>query len=89
MIQTVGGRPRGIAYWERLAEILERVPVQERDRIMMAMLRSIGIEKGKPFEPDGRQKKILTEAALVGEAMAKANDFDKRRMELSHYRDGV
>ena len=64
-------------------------PVQERDRIMMAMLRSLGIEKGKPFQPDARMKKILTEATLVGEAMAKANDFDKRQMELSHYADGV
>lgn len=82
-------QPRGLAYWERLAEILNREPVQERDRIMMAMLRSIGIEKGKPFQLNERQKKILTEAALVGEAMAKANDFDKRQMELSHYKDGV
>ncbi len=82
-------QPRGLAYWERLADILNLEPVQERDRIMMAMLRPLGIEKGKPFKPDARQKKILTEAALVGEAMAKANDFDKRQMELSHYKDGV
>ncbi len=82
-------QPRGMAYWELLADILNREPVQERDRIMMAMLRPLGIEKGKPFKPDERQKKILTEAALVGEAMAKANDFDKRQMELSHYKDGV
>jgi hypothetical protein len=34
-------------------------------------------------------KKLLTEATLVGEAMAKANDFDKRQMELSHYAEGV
>lgn len=84
-----GAQPRGLAYWERLADILNREPVQERDRIMMAMLRPLGIEKGKPFKPDERQKKILTDAALVGEAMAKANDFDKRQMELSHYKDGV
>ena len=84
-----GTHPRGLAYWERLAEILNREPVQERDRTMMAMLRSIGIEKGKPFQPDARQKTILTEAALVGEAMAKANDFDKRQMELSHYAKSV
>jgi len=91
----VGGKkwsatqPRGLAYWARLSEILNREPVQERDRIMMAMLRAIGIEKGKPFQPDAREQKILTEAALVGKAMAKANDFDKRRMELAHYADGV
>jgi hypothetical protein len=82
-------QPRGLAYWERLADILNREPVQERDRIMMAMLRSLGIEKGKPFRPDERQKRILTEGALVGEAMAKANDFNKRQMELSHYKDSV
>jgi len=82
-------QPRGMAYWEVLADILNREPVQERDRIMMAMLRPLGIEKGKPFKPNERQEKILTEAALVGEAMAKANDFDKRQMELSHYKDGV
>ncbi len=82
-------QPRGLAYWERLADILNREPVQERDRIMMAMLRPLGIEKGKPFKPDARQKKILTEATLIGESMAKANDFDKRQMELSHYKDGV
>jgi len=38
----------------------------------------LGIEKGKPFQPDERQKKILSEATVVGEAMAKAQTFDKR-----------
>jgi hypothetical protein len=75
-------------YWEQLARWVNEEPVEERDRIMMAILRSIGIEKGKPFQPDERLKKILTEATLVGEAMAKANDFDKRNMPLAHYRDG-
>ncbi len=70
--------PRGMEYWERLAAVIEREPVQDRDRFFMAMLKPLGIEKGKPFNPDERQKKILTEAAFVGEAMAKANDFAKR-----------
>jgi hypothetical protein len=70
--------PHGMAYWERLAEILQQEPVQERDRFVMAQLRFLGIEKGKPFKPDDRQKRILTEAAVVGEAMAKANTSDKR-----------
>ena len=53
----------------------------------MTMLKPLGIEKGKPFNPTTEQKKILTEAALVGEAMAKANDFSKR-LEDAHYMDG-
>ncbi len=81
--------PRGMTYWERLSHWINEEPVHERDRIMMAMLRSIGIEKGKPFKPTERQTKILTEAVLIGEAMAKANDFEKRDMDLAHYADGV
>ncbi len=72
------GPPRGMAFWERLHEILNREVVAERDRFFMAMLKRVGIEKGKPFNPDPRQKKLLEEAALVGEAMAKANDLAKR-----------
>lgn len=71
-------QPRGMAYWERLADIINYEVVQEHDRVMMAMLKPLGIEKGKPFNPDERQKKLLAEAALVGEAMAKANTFEKR-----------
>jgi hypothetical protein len=80
--------PRGFAYWERLSHWVDQEPVQERDRIMMAMLRSLGIEKGKPFQPDARMKALLTEATLVGEAMAKVNDYEKRDMPLAHYADG-
>ena len=79
--------PRGFAYWERLSHWVNEEPVQERDRIMMAMLRSLGIEKGRPFQPDARMKKLLTEATLVGEAMAKVNDYEKRDMPLAHYVD--
>jgi len=35
-------------------------------------LASIGIKKGQPFNPDARMKKILTEAADVGAATARA-----------------
>jgi hypothetical protein len=77
--------PRGLDYWKLLALIVDHEPVHERDRFFVAMLRPLGIEKGKPFNPDARQKKILTEAAFVGEAMAQANTFDKR-FEGSRYR---
>ena len=82
-----GTAPRGLEYWKRLSDVINKNPVQERDRFFMAMLKPLGIEKGKPFSPDTRQKQILIEAALVGEAMAKANDFSKR-IEDAHYVDG-
>jgi hypothetical protein len=70
-----GMPPRGMAYWQRLNDVIQREPVAERDRFFHEMLKPLGIEKGKPFSPDARQTKILTEAALVGEAMARANTF--------------
>lgn len=80
--------PRGIDYWRSLHAIIQREPVQERDRFFMAMLKPLGIEKGKPFEPDERQTRLLTDGALVGEAMAKANDCEKR-LEEAHYAEGT
>jgi hypothetical protein len=70
--------PRGMAYWESINKVIQSEPVMERDRLILAQLRLLGIEKGKPYNPDARQKKILEEAAVVGEAMAKANTSDKR-----------
>lgn len=81
-------QPRGMDYWVRLADIINREPIHERDRFMLAMLKPLGIEKGKSFNPDARQEKILTDALLIGEAMAKANDFFNPRLEDSHYVDG-
>lgn len=71
-------QPRGLDYWQRLHAIYQREPVAERDRFLLASLRLLGIEKGKPFKPDARQKAILKEATLVGEAMAQANSFESR-----------
>lgn len=83
-----GWQPRGLKYFEVLAQAINENPVAERDRFYMAMLKPLGIEKGKPFAPNDRQRKILTDAVLVGEAMAKANDFFNPRLEQSHYADG-
>jgi hypothetical protein len=70
--------PRGMAYWERLSQSLAGEPGEDRDRFFMVMLKPLGFESGKPFAPDARQKKLLEEAATVGEAMAKSIDFRGR-----------
>lgn len=79
--------PRDMEYWRTLSDSINTQPVREVDRYIMGMLRKLGIEKGKPFDPDERQTKILKEALVVGEAMAKANDFSKR-LEMGFYRKG-
>ncbi len=73
-----GDQPRGLAYWALLSRLINEEPVLERDRIMLATLVPLGIEKDKPFNPDERQKKILREASNVGELMARANGYAKR-----------
>lgn len=76
--QWYGGQPKGLAYWQRLHAIIQDEPVAERDRFYMAMLASLGIEKGKPFSPTAAQKKALESGAQTGELIAKANSFAKR-----------
>jgi hypothetical protein len=83
-----GAAPRGMEYWQRMSDIINSEPVAERDRLIMAMLKPLGIEKGKPFNPSEKQTAILKEAVLVGEAMVKANDFFNPRLEASHYLEG-
>jgi hypothetical protein len=80
--------PRRMEYWQRLNEVIQAEPIEARDIFFHAMLRPLSLEKGKPFRPDPRQTKILTDAALVGEAMAKANSAD-RRFKDGKYRSDV
>ncbi|HEY4325900.1 MAG TPA: DUF1254 domain-containing protein [Mucilaginibacter sp.] len=80
-------QPDGLAYWERLHAILQKEPVQERDRFFMSWLNNLGVTKGKPFEPTERQKKILIAAADRGKKMAMANSFDKRLDSIYHWTD--
>jgi hypothetical protein len=79
--------PRGMEYWERLNDVIQHEPAEPRDIFFHAMLRPLGMEKGKPFKPDKRQTKILTDAVLVGEAMAKANSADRRFVAVKYRPD--
>ncbi|MFC7053337.1 DUF1254 domain-containing protein [Hansschlegelia quercus] len=79
--------PSGFAFFERLNDILQREPVFERDRMMMAMLKPLGIEKGKAFAPDTRQRKNLDDGARIGEMMAQTKSFAKREPEALYRSD--
>ena len=62
----------GFAYFETLARYINENPPRPQDMAMLGVLETLGIAHGKPFKPDARMKKIFTEAAIVGRAMAKA-----------------
>ena len=68
--------PAGLEYWKLLSDVINNNPVEERDRFIMAMLKPLGIEKGKPFNPDARQRAILEDAARIGDAMGRTMLFE-------------
>ncbi|MGE8064416.1 DUF1254 domain-containing protein [Pseudomonas sp. NPDC089569] len=68
----------GMDYWKSIDQLVQQEVVEERDRFMMEHLRFLGIEKGKPFAPDAAQKTALEKGAVLGQAMAKANNYAKR-----------
>jgi hypothetical protein len=77
--------PADYAFWELLNQVVQEEPTESLDQIRLGFYASIGIQKGKPFAPDGRMKKILTEAAAVGDATARAIAFHTREKEAFYY----
>lgn len=77
--------PYDLRFFESLDRVVQTEPWLTRDRVMIDMLRSIGIEKGKPFKPDARQRAALT----AGIAEAKAwMDARLDTTLLPYYPDG-
>jgi hypothetical protein len=52
-----------VGWFEKLAAFVNDEPVRGRDKTMIGMLSTLGIEKGKPFRPDARTAKLLDAAA--------------------------
>ena len=63
--------PSNFSYWEMLNEAVQSQPAEAMDPEIAGQIAAIGIVKGKPFNPDARMKKILTEALAVGNAASR------------------
>lgn len=81
--------PADYKFWEYLNEVVQNEPIESVDPITLGFYASIGIEKGKPFTPDARMKKILTEAAAVGDATARALTFRMRKPWNYYYENSA
>jgi hypothetical protein len=79
--------PSDYRFWEYLNEVVQGEPSESYDRVSLGYFASIGIEKGKPFAPDARMKKILTEAGVVGDATARAITYKLRQKENYFYKN--
>jgi len=70
--------PSNYQFWEMLNHVVQEEPTDTVDPTTLGLWASIGIQKGKPFAPDARMKKILTEAAAVGDATARTIAYRMR-----------
>lgn len=61
--------PYDLRFFESLNRVVQIEPWLARDKLMIDMLRSIGIEKGKPFSPDAKTQDILNAAAREARAL--------------------
>jgi hypothetical protein len=77
--------PADYAFWELLNQVVQEEPSDSLDPTRLGFFAAIGIQKGKPFMPDARMKKILTEAAAVGDATARAISFRIRETADFYY----
>ena len=77
--------PADYRFWELLNYVVQNEPAESCDPITVGFYASIGIEKGKPFAPDARMKKILHEAAAVGDATARTITYRSRIPEAFYY----
>jgi hypothetical protein len=65
--------------------VVQEEPTDTLDPTTLGMYASVGIQKGKPFSPDARMKKILSEAAVVGDATARTINGRLRIKESYYY----
>lgn len=80
--------PNDFSYFEVINDLVQKEPVGALDPEIMGSLAAIGIVKGKPFNPDARMKKILTDAAAIGTASARTILWRPRPAEgFSYYQN--
>jgi hypothetical protein len=64
-----------VSFFQHLDRVVQNEPWIERDRAMIDQLRTIGIEKGKPFNPDAKmQAGLMAGIAEAGAILAQRYD---------------
>src|SRR5215510_2483374 len=77
--------PNDWSYFEMLNEVVQQEPATSLDPELMGPIAAIGIVKGKPFAPDARMKKIMTEAVAVANATARSLFMNPRDPSWFYY----
>jgi len=77
--------PNDFSYYEMLNEVVQQEPATSLDPELMGPVAAIGIVKGKPFAPDARMKRILTEALAVANATSRSLFMNPRDPTWFYY----
>ena len=77
--------PEDGSYYEVLNEIIQYEPTELFSKELLGRLATLGIEKGKPFNPDSRMKGIFDQAAKQGVAMSRAIVYASRDPEIDYW----
>ena len=80
--------PYDVRFFESLNRFVQAEPWLSRDKAMIQMLKSVGIEKGKPFHPDIPTKVMLEASAQEARALIEIgyeNTFASPFNEGSHW----
>jgi len=72
-------------FYEEVNKVIQEEPADSVDPEILGQLAAIGIVKGKPFAPDARMRKILTDAVAVGNATARSQSFKGRDPQMYFY----
>jgi hypothetical protein len=81
--------PGDYMFWSFLDKVIQEEPSEGSDPTTLGLFASIGIIKGKPFNPDERMKKILTDAANIGAVTARTIAFKIRDKDAYFYPNSV
>ena len=79
--------PWDMRFFESLNRIVQTEPWLTRDKVMIDQLRSIGLEKGKPFNPDTATQEILKHAIAEAHAWL-AHNYETRYFPPPFYPGG-
>jgi len=77
--------PGDYSFWTLLNQVIQEEPPEGADPTTLGLFASIGIVKGKPFQPDERMRKILSDAANIGAVTARTLAFKIREPEAFFY----
>ncbi len=76
-------------FFEEVDRAIQEEPAGSGDPELLGQLASIGIKKGEEFRPDARMRKILTDAAAIGNGIVRSTLFQTRDERAFLYKNSA